>query len=124
MSKLTLEDTMQSAIMKLSEGNPGALTVLLQVIEHADRIDPDSVGGGGMVLLQLDDLNITGPKIWMLYKDVCGENLSHTLGALRAVQLGFVSQGTLLKAIESRGAGLDLPKALEKVKAQWTLPTS
>ena len=115
---LTLDDTVQSALMKLSGGNPGALRVMLQVLEQAERIDPDSLGGAAMVLLHLDELGIHGPKIWMLYGDVCKENLSHMMGALRAVQLGIISRETLDKAIESYGQGLDLPAALAAVKAQ------
>ena len=118
MSKLTLEDTTRSALMKLSEGNPGALTVMIQALKDAPEIDPDSVGGGAMVLLQLDDLDITGPRIWMLFKDVCDENLSRMLGALRAVQLGIVSRETLHAAIDNRGQGLDLNAALAGVKKQ------
>ena len=118
MSKLTLEDTTQTALMKMSEGNPGALTVLLQVIEQAERIDPDSLGGSAMVLLHLDEMGIHGPKVWMLYKDVCKQNLSHMMGALRAVQMGIISRETLDKAIESYGQGLDLPAALAAVKAK------
>jgi hypothetical protein len=115
---LTLHDTTQSALMKLSGGNPGALTVMLQILEHAERIDPDRFGGAALVLLHLDELGIHGPKIWMLYKDVCGESISRMMGALRAVQLGIISRETLDKAIDNYGRGLDLEAALVAVKTR------
>ena len=118
MTKLTLEDTMQTALMKLSEGNPGALTALMDVLNNAAQIDPDSVGGGGMVILQLDDLGIYGPRIWMLYEDVCGHSVRRMMGVLRAVQLGIIGAEVLQKAIDNRGDGLDMVATLEAVKAQ------
>lgn len=115
---LTLDDTVQSAIMKLAQGNPGALTVLMQVMEQAERIDPDSFGGPVMVLMHLDELGFHGPRVWMLYKDVCGESVSRMMGALRAVQLGIISDNTLKAAVENYGRGLDLEAALAAVKAR------
>lgn len=115
---LTLDDTTQGAIMKLAQGNPGALTVLMQVMQQAERIDPDSIGGPTMVLIRLDELGLHGPKIWMLYKDVCGQSVSRMMGALRAVQLGIISDSVLVAAVDNYGRGLDLEAALAAVKTR------
>ena len=115
---LTLDDTVESALMKLSKGNPGALTVLMQVMKQAERIDPDSFGGPAVVFMHLDELGLHGSRIWTLYKDVCGESVSRMMGALRAVQLGIISDNTLKAAVENYGRGLDLEAALAAVKAR------
>ena len=65
-----------------------------------------------------DTFEIYEEKIWMLYKDVCGENLVNTLGVLRACQLGIISQAELKHAIESYGDGIDVEDLLIKVRAE------
>ena len=40
--RITLEDTPKTAIIKLAEGNPGALTVMLSILEKSEAIDPDA----------------------------------------------------------------------------------
>ncbi|MFK5600208.1 hypothetical protein ACFZ8E_24895 [Methylobacterium sp. HMF5984] len=54
----------------LSEGNPGALTVIMAAAKHLPS--PQDF----MFLLSLDDMNIRGPQIWVAYKDICGGNLT------------------------------------------------
>ena len=85
MSKeiIDLTDSMMSAIMKLSEGNPGAMQVCMKIMDKAEEIDPDAMLGGLGVLLSLDTHQIYGSKIWMLYKDMCGEDIVKTLAVLR-----------------------------------------
>ena len=65
-------DTQQSSIcnsiIELSQGNPGAITVLCQLDYEYYSI--------------LKNLNIVGYKIWSLYKDICVENISRTLEIL------------------------------------------
>ena len=78
-TKLDLKDSMQEMLFKMSEGNPGALTVLLVILEKGEQIDPDGAMRGIGPILSLDSLGCYGSKIWMLYKDVCGQNLVKTL---------------------------------------------
>lgn len=51
-------------IVGLSEGNPGALTVLMKVMVAR----PD-------LLLYMHDHGPRGSDIWVLYKDECGEDI-------------------------------------------------
>ncbi len=71
MSKITLEDTNQSAIVKMSEGNPGALTALVGLLQLDKKVAPF---GGLVALLHLDDEGIYGSRIWMGFKDYCGQD--------------------------------------------------
>lgn len=69
MSRIGLNDKWTDVLYKMSEGNPGALTAMLSIIDAA------SVGEKGhsatfIPLVHLDMHGIYGPRIWMLYKGV------------------------------------------------------
>jgi len=61
LGKIQLTDTVTEAMLKLADGNPGALTVLMQ-LRHVDN---ESL----IHILKLDDYGYYGPKIWLVYKD-------------------------------------------------------
>jgi hypothetical protein len=117
---LTLEDNGMSAMVKLSEGNPGAASVLVRMIKDGANIDPDDFMGPIGCLLSLDSFGIRGSRIWMLYKDVCKQHLSSTMALLRAVQLGFLNLKDLDHAIDNYGEGINMEDLKNKVKE--TLP--
>lgn len=65
MTILALTDTVEDVVVKLSQGNPGALRVLVELLkEEEDREYPPVLD-----LLKLDDMGIYGPMVWLLYKD-------------------------------------------------------
>lgn len=112
--RITLEDNAISAAVKLSEGNPGATTVCMEILKNEEKIDPDYVLGGTGILLLLDTYNIYGPRIWMLYKDVCKGNIIKTIASLRACQMGLFPIEKLQYAIDRHGEGMD-PEELHKM---------
>lgn len=61
--RITLEDAAESAIIKLVEGNPGALSVCVGFLQRYPN--------GLLHLLKLDANRVYGPRIWMAWKDVC-----------------------------------------------------
>jgi hypothetical protein len=75
--KITSSDTTMDTIIKLSEGNPGGLTVIKQVLQKSEGFD------GVMRLLDLDDMNMRGPQIWVGYKDHCGEDINKFIEAVK-----------------------------------------
>ena len=99
MSKIILQDSIMDVFLKLAVGNPGALTVCMEVYKKGPAIDPDAALGGLASLLDLDDLGIYGSHIWLLFKDICGEDLVKTIAVLRARQLGFISDYAIKAAI-------------------------
>lgn len=75
MSRLSYDDSPRECIVKMCDGNPGAVGVLVNLVtSHPD---------GFVDLHRLDDAGIYGPAIWVLYKDACGENLDTLRGAIR-----------------------------------------
>ncbi len=74
--KLVGTDTVQDMVVKMCEGNPGALGVLLEIVNHPD--------GGPLIMLRLADMNIRGAQLWVAYKDYCRRNLGMLLMRLEA----------------------------------------
>ncbi len=81
--KITGDMNIIDMIMVMSEGNPGALTVLMQMMQN-----PTSF----FDVLLLDSLDIRGSKIWMLYSDSCGKNTGKFNRTLMALRCGAYSQ--------------------------------
>ena len=115
-NRLNLEMTLSDCIAAVAGGNPGAISVCVQAIKNGAKIDPDSAFGGLAIIMDFDTYNITGERVWMLYKDVCRENLNDMMTVLRATQLGFVDIETVQHAIDNRGAGLDIVECRRMVK--------
>ena len=90
------------ALKAMAEGNPGAVSVLMNILNNAEKIDPQNMMGGLGFILDLDSLQLYGSHIWMLYRDVCQENISLTLGVLRCWQMGFLSDRELKQAVEGK----------------------
>lgn len=65
--KINLTDKPTDVIFKLSEGNPGAVNVLMQLFQDGPT--------GFLNILCLDDMNMRGPQIWVAFKDFAGEDL-------------------------------------------------
>lgn len=98
MSKIQLTDNGMDVMFKMSEGNPGALTALMEIFKDCEAIDPDSaLGAMGSVLL-LDNWNIYGTDIYVLWSDVCERSTVKMLAVIRACQLGLFSSDILKDA--------------------------
>lgn len=103
-------------MLAFAEGNPGAASVLAQLFINAEKIDPDSALGSMGPLFLLDNLDCYGPRIWMFYKDVCGQDIHKMMGVMRACQMGFTSDRDINAAIDGDKARLDIPDLLTKLK--------
>lgn len=115
-SRLDLTDSIVSMIVKMAEGNPGAATAMSAMVEKGYGIDPQAWGGGISAVFCLDSWGIYGHRIWMLYKDVCGQNVEKTLAVIRACQLGLLGVSALNHAIDNRGDGIDVADLMMLVK--------
>lgn len=108
-------------IVAMCDGNPGAMNVMISVFAEAQKIDPEEPAEGFAVMVWLDQLGIYGSDIWVLYKDVCGSDVTNVLAMRHAVSLGFVTAAELCARIRDESgrwktnAAFTLP-LLEKVK--------
>lgn len=109
-------DTMTEVVTKMAGGNPDALTVCVNILERGGEIYHDGALGGLDALLSLDILEIYEHRIWMLYKDVCDENLPTMLAVIRACRIGILDVNALNTAIDNCGRGIDLHEIVRQVE--------
>ncbi len=114
-TKIELTDTLQEVLFKMSEGNPGALTVCINILKAAPTIDPDNAMEALGPILSLDALGLYGSKIWILFKYVCESELPAMLAVLRGWQFGFISGEQIMHAVNNHGAGLNVQAIYAKV---------
>jgi hypothetical protein len=72
--EIGLNMSIMEALILMSEGNPGAATVLAELAKRED---------GFIWILSLDDMNIRGTQIWVGYKDVCESNIEKFIEAIK-----------------------------------------
>jgi hypothetical protein len=68
--KIVLSDELIDIMVKMSEGNHGAVEVLTSLVRLNDR------PGLLVMLLDLDDMNIRGSQIWVGFKDHCNSDIA------------------------------------------------
>lgn len=95
MSKIQLTDSVLEMIMKMVDGNPGAIMAITELMNNAERIDPQSAFGPISPILSLDTNEIYGSDIYILFNDKCKRDPRKCLLLLRAVQLGLRPHGWL-----------------------------
>jgi hypothetical protein len=83
--EMELTMTGKDLIILMSEGNPGALTVLMSMLQKDETT-------GFASLLHLDDMNIRGTQIWVGYKDYCGEDMDKFLKCVMGRDKGMVAK--------------------------------
>lgn len=103
--RINLGDTMEEVAWKMSEGNPGALSVIMRLLTK-----------NLILLLDLDDMNIRGSAIWVGYKDHCKEDLDRFIECVRTRDLGMVE--TINTAIERGDCGEAVPMAVTHEKGK------
>jgi hypothetical protein len=113
MNRLNLDDTIETLVTKMSDGNPGAIQVCIEILAKSSKIDPQGIPLAG--IMYLDSMGIYGPNIWMLFKDVCRENIALMIAVLRSYQLGFITECNLKDAIVGN-CKIDVDLLYTKVK--------
>lgn len=97
MTRINLEDTGMSILTKMSDGNPGAPHAMMDILEKARDIDPQSALGGIGAILSFDTIGVYGTEIYILYNDQCNRDVRELLMLMRAHQLGFISESRIVK---------------------------
>lgn len=72
--EIALTDDTKQVLVLLAEGNPGALRVLMELLQ---------MDGGLFSILHLDDMNIRGTQIWVAFKDFAKEDMARFVEAIR-----------------------------------------
>ena len=100
MSRIASDDNVLTAISKMSEGNPEAITVLMKMLKTPEAFAPaDPV----MEILGMDSLEIYGSDIWNLGEYVCrGQNMDILSQILSNYAYGKLSKEVLIDHIKNR----------------------
>lgn len=97
-TRIELTDNLVDVMVKMSEGNPGAMTALMEIGEASPKIDPQSAFSSMGPLgpaLSFDTHGIYGSSIYVIWSDKCGRDARKALMLLRAVQLGLLPESKL-----------------------------
>jgi hypothetical protein len=95
--RLSKNDTVQNHIMKLSDGNIGCVSLLSELVKKYNGTDSAYL----MYFHLLDEYNIYGADIWLLYNGISQKNIDTMIGLLKIVQLNFLSKTDLISAINN-----------------------
>lgn len=104
MTKFNGTESTMEMLVAMAEGNPGAATVLAQTINHKWKNNIP----GLLVVLHLDDLEIYGSDIWVLYKNCCGEDLDKMGDVIHASVTGKLSAADIKLHIENQESSWNL----------------
>lgn len=123
MSRIKLSDNTMDIVIKMSEGNPGAISVLYKLLQpKTNLIDPDTVMGRLGNILSLDTLGIYGADIDVLMNDICGNDMVKFITVIRSPQLGFLKEEVLRDACSRRDYSgrdmINIEDLYKKVKEQ------
>ena len=91
MAKIKLTSTTFEVFAILSDGNQGALSVIMEIKDKAKVIDPQAACGWWGALLGFDTYENYGTEIYILFNDQCNRDVSELLMLMRAVQLGLIA---------------------------------
>jgi len=94
-SRIKLEGTIQDAIVSMSDGNPGAIMAMAQIMQEYEAIDPQSAFGAFGAIMSLDTHGIYGTDIYVLYNDKCNRSVRDLAVLMRGVQLGMFPESRL-----------------------------
>lgn len=87
------------AVLAIGEGNPGAISVLSELIKQNEQI-------GTITLHLADQMDIRGPLLWMLYSDFAKTHMRMAALLVLCDELGLCTPEELQRDIEiSRRTG-------------------
>lgn len=109
MSKIEMSDNFGEIIIKLSEGNPGAMSFLFEIAK-AKNNDPSQFLG---TFLVLDTIKLYGSYLYMLWNDCCERNLEKSLKVIELYQNGKVTDLDINERIKNVGYGKSFDDLLE-----------
>ena len=120
--RLTIDMTYKDMVMAMCDGNPGCINVLMALATETPEVDKASALGAFGPITMMDEWGIYGSKVWVFFKDLCGQELWKVIGLTRAAQCGFTSREKLILAINYADShrcappDFDIPALLAQVK--------
>ncbi len=110
MSKINLNDKFSDIIIKLSEGNPGAMTTLFEIMKVKKNEEISCIS----TFLVIDTMELYGSHLYMLWNDCCNRDINETLNVINNYQLGKITNIDINERIKNVGYGKSFADLLEK----------
>lgn len=88
-TRITASMTKAEAIYTMADGNFGAATCMLQMFQHSETALLD--------ILFFDKMEIYGAKIYMLWNDCCGRDMTKLADTIQYLQSNNISKETILE---------------------------
>ncbi len=88
--RIKLHMSMPEAFFAMSDGNPGALNVLIAMGTQVPVIDPANVFAQLAGMMLLDGAGIYGSRIYLLHNDLCDRSMVKVVTILRCIQMGLI----------------------------------
>ncbi len=101
MSKIKLNDDINDIIVKLSDGNPGAMSMLFGIIKHKEDDFVDLLS----IFLTIDKMGLYGSHLYMLWNDCCNRDTEKTIQVIYAYQKGLIKESDIIERIKNVGYG-------------------
>ena len=80
-TRITKDMTTETMLITMCDGNPGALTCMMEMIQH-------DTFSGIMDIMLFDSMGIYGSKIYMVWNDCCGRDMEKFKETLKAFREG------------------------------------
>lgn len=110
MSKIKMNDSVQDIVLKMSEGNPGALTTCLEIIKAKNNDIVQSIP----IFLTLDNMELYGSYLYMLWNDCCSRNIDDVLRVICCFAEGKITKNDIEERIKNVGFGKDFKDLIEE----------
>ena len=107
MGRLKIFGTIEENFKIFSDGNPGAIKVLFELMKQAE----DKIG---LLLITLDKMQLYGSHIYMLWNDCCDRNINKVIKILELYELEIITQKDIDERIKNVGFGLNFDEFLEE----------
>jgi hypothetical protein len=103
--RISLTDSVSSALFKMSGGNPAATTALLSLVEFNRKVITHILLADGVErythpIHLLDEFHIYEENIWLFFADICNQNIAHFVAVLWAIRDGEIPLPVFWQAIE------------------------
>lgn len=108
MSKLNIEDSFHDIMIKMSEGNPGALNCIFKLKEKHNN-DIKWIHS----MLAFDTMELYGSYLYMFVNDCCDNDYSKVIQIIEAWQKGEIPIDEINNRIKLVGRGLPFDDLLE-----------
>lgn len=110
MSKLNFNETFSDVLLKLSEGNPGAMTTLFEIMKAKNDDEIKYLD----TFLVIDTMELYGSNLYMLWNDCCNRDINKVLEVIDGYQLGKITDIDINERIKNIGYGKSFDDLLEK----------